>query len=111
MADFKELRSYFYEDYYPLTGLDDLTGDNIWLAYQLNKPSDNSGVVVAFRRTDTHSNTVSVKLKGLNPDTTYIVYNDNDKSETHKTGKELVEGITLIVDSAPGSLLLKYYSK
>jgi alpha-galactosidase len=111
IADFKELRPYYYEDYYPLTGLGDLTGDKVWLAYQLNEPSDNSGIVVAFRRKDNHSNTLPVKLKGLNPDTTYTVYNDNDKSETLKTGKELIEGITLEINSAPGSLLLKYYTK
>jgi len=111
IADFKEFRPYYYEDYYPLTGLGDLTGDDVWLAYQLNKPSDNSGIVVAFRRKDNHSNTLSVKLKGLNPDTTYTIYNDNDKSEISKTGKELVEGITLEINSAPGSLLLKYYTK
>ena len=42
-----EVRDY-YEDYYPLTGCEDLTRDNIWLAYQLNRPSDGTGIVVAF---------------------------------------------------------------
>ena len=111
IADFKELRPYFYEDYYPLTGLDDLTGENVWLAYQLNKPSDNSGIVVAFRRKDNQTNTISVKLRGLNPNITYSVFNDNDKSVVSGTGKELAEGITLKINDAPGSLLLKYSKK
>lgn len=108
IADFKELRPYFYEDYYPLTGLGDLTGDDVWLAYQLNKPSDNSGIVVAFRRKDNKSNELMVKLKGLDPDSTYSLYNDNDKSVISKTGQELKEGVILEINEAPGSLLLKY---
>ncbi len=110
IADFKELRPYYYEDYYPLTGLGDLTGDDVWLAYQLNKPSDYSGIVVAFRRKDNKFDKLTVKLKGLDPDITYSVFNDNDKSVISKTGKELAEGITLEISEAPGSILLKYQS-
>ncbi len=111
ITDFKELRPYFYEDYYPLTGLGDLTGDDVWLAYQLNKPSDNSGIVVAFRRKDNKSDELMVKLKGLDSNSTYSLYNDNDKSVITKTGKELNEGVILEINEAPGSLLLKYYVK
>ncbi len=108
IAEFKELRPYFYEDYYPLTGLGDLTGDDVWLAYQMNKPSDNSGIVVAFRRKDNIADHLSVKLEGLNPDAEYAVFNDNDKSTIFKTGKELAKGLILDIKEAPGSLLLKY---
>ena len=48
MAEFAAVRPYFYEDYYPLTGYGDMTGDDIWLAYQLLRPSDQTGYVVAF---------------------------------------------------------------
>jgi alpha-galactosidase len=109
IADFKETRPYYYEDYYPLTGIRDLTGDDVWLAYQLNRPSDNSGIVVAFRRKDNHSEMLSVKLKGLNPDSTYTVYNANDKGTMTKTGKELAIGLILEIKESPGSLLLKYH--
>ena len=52
-AEFKELRPYFYEDYYPLSGINNITSENIWLAYQLYRPSDDSGYIVAFRRKKT----------------------------------------------------------
>lgn len=109
VADFKALRPYYYEDFYPLTGVGDLSGDDVWLAYQMNKPSDNSGIVVAFRRKDNTSESIPVKLKGLNMDAVYSIYNDNDQSIMTKTGKELSKGIMLEIASAPGSLLLKYY--
>ena len=51
IAQYKELRPYIYEDYYPLTGTArELTVDNACLAYQMHRPSVQSGIVVAFRR-------------------------------------------------------------
>ena len=47
-AEFEELRPYFLEDYYPLSGIDNTTAENTWLAYQLYRKSDNSGYIVAF---------------------------------------------------------------
>lgn len=111
LAEFKELRPYFYEDYYPLTGTGDLTGDDVWLAYQLNKPSDKSGIVVAFRRKDNPSKTLSVQLKGLDAESIYTVVNADDQSSIKKTGKELEQGITLNISEASGSLLLRYCKK
>lgn len=110
IAEYKELKPYFYEDYYPLTGYGDQTGDDAFLAYQLNRPSDRSGIVVAFRRKDNATNNIQVKLQGLDPETVYAIQNDNDGSITRQTGRELAEGVTLSIDQAPGSLLLRYTS-
>ena len=52
IMEYKFLRPYFYGDYYPLTGTDELTQDDIWLAYQMNRPSAGDGIIVAFRRKD-----------------------------------------------------------
>ena len=41
IANFKKYRPYYYEDYYPLTGIIDTQSDSIWLAYQMHRPSDN----------------------------------------------------------------------
>ncbi|MCK3684460.1 alpha-galactosidase [Maribellus sp. YY47] len=111
VAAFKELRPYYYEDYYPLTGIGDLTGDDVWLAYQLNKPSDDSGIVLGFRRKDNTVGSLEVQLRGLDANAVYSVYNDNDKSLVERTGKELAEGIVLEIGKAPGSILLKYRKK
>lgn len=108
LAEFKVLRPYFMEDYYPLTGLGDLTGDDVWLAYQLNRPSDKSGIVVCFRRKDSKQESISVQLRGLDPDATYIVRNENDGTQQRLSGKQLAEGLTLVLDKAPDSILLKY---
>ena len=109
MKEYKdELRPYYYEDYYPLTGVRNLTGDDVWLAYQMHRPSDDSGIVVAFRRKDSNQDKIIVRLRGLNPDVTYRIYNDNTGLYLSTKGSELASGLTLNIDEAPGSLLLKY---
>ena len=110
---FKELRPYYMEDYYPLTGVKDLTGDDVWLAYQLNRPSDNSGIVMAFRRRNSapENTSITVQLKGLNPTATYTVRNDNDGTTSEATGEQLAEGLTLNIANPLGSLMLQYAEK
>ncbi len=109
VAKFRELKKYFLEDFYPLCGDGDLTGDDKCLAYQLNRQSDNSGYVFAFRRGAKAADRMTVKLKGLIADKTYTVVNEDSKAEVSKSGKELLEqGIEIAFDKAPGSVLLFY---
>jgi alpha-galactosidase len=106
--EFNEVRPYFYEDYYPLTSFDDMTTDGIWLAYQLHRPSDDSGFIVAFRREQSKDESISVQLSGLRPDKRYVIENyDTEESEV-KTGKELLAGLKLNLNDPRSSLLLKY---
>jgi alpha-galactosidase len=106
--EFEEVRPYFYEDFYPLSGIGDLTGDDIWLAYQLHRPADGSGCIVAFRRADCQASTYEVKLSGLQPTQTYLLLNKDTNETTRHSGKELMEGLTLTLAQPRSSLLLKY---
>ena len=108
LKEYAEIRPYYYEDYYPLSGTDDLTRDDIWLAYQMHRPSDDSGIVVAFRRPKSPDNSITVKLSGLNPEKTYAVTNFDNNFVLSKTGKELMSGFVLNVESERESLLLHY---
>lgn len=109
IQEFKELRPYFYEDYYPLNGVADLTGDDVWLAYQLHRPSDRSGIVMAFRRKDAPQDRIEVRLSGLDPGATYEVYDDNTGLvSSYATGAAMASGLTLEVGEHPGSIMLKY---
>lgn len=108
LNEFQDIRPYYYEDYYPLTGIDDTTLDNIWLAYQLNRPSDNSGVIIAFRRKSCEKNTIEVKLSGIKPEKKYKV-TDLDKNESViMSGGELADRFVLTLDKPNQSLLIKY---
>ena len=108
MQEFQEVRPYFYEDFYPLSGTGDLTGDNIWLAYQLHRPADDTGYIVAFRRAASETDTYEVRLSGLDPSATYYIYN-KDKDEAQKyIGRQLSDGLELTLGQPRSSLLLKY---
>lgn len=106
--EFNEVRPYFYEDYYPLTTADDMTSDRIWLAYQLHRPSDDTGFIVAFRREYSTDQTIRVKLSGLQPNKNYLIENYDTDEVLTKTGKELLTGLELTLNEPRSSLLLKY---
>lgn len=109
LKEFAEIRPYYYEDYYPLVGIDDLTRDNIWIAYQLHRPSDESGIIVAFRREKSPDNRLTVRLGGLQKEGSYTISNQDDKSfKIIKSGNELSEGFELVIERPRKSLLLKY---
>lgn len=108
LNEIKSLRPYFLEDFYPLTGLQDHTPDNVWLAYQLNRPSDDTGIVMAFRRKDNQQSEIEVKLRGLLPDATYEVTNADSGEVITGTGADLMQSLKLKLEQPYSSLLLRY---
>lgn len=108
IREYRDIREYYYEDYYPLSGTGDLTGSDMWLAYQMHRPSDDSGIVVAFRRQDAPDAEYTVRLGGLTPDASYTLVDCDTQAETVRSGRELTEGLTLRLDNPKSSLLIKY---
>lgn len=108
IREYRDIREYYYEDYYPLSGTGDLTGSDVWLAYQMHRPSDDSGIVVAFRRQNAPDAEYTVRLGGLTPDASYTLVDCDTQAETVRSGRELTEGLTLRLDNPRSSLLIKY---
>lgn len=108
VAKFKTIKQYYLEDFYPLCGNGNLTGDDCCIAYQLNKKNDNSGYVFAFRRGAEAAEKMVVKLRGLLPDAIYKVTNEDTNSVMSYSGEELMEGVEIAFDKAPSSVLLFY---
>jgi alpha-galactosidase len=106
--EFNEVRPYFYEDFYPLTTVDDMTSDKIWLAYQLHRLSDNSGYIVAFRRPESMDSLITVQPSGFLPEATYLIENCDTGETKIKTGRALLTGLDLMLTEPRRSLLLKY---
>ena len=111
IAEYRSIRDYFFEDYYPLTGDGDLTGHDVWLAYQMHRPSDGSGIVVAFRREESKQDECMVRLGGLDPVREYILTDKDSGLQFLKSGKELSEGLVLRLEKPKSSLLIKYKAK
>ena len=108
LAEYRSISDYYLEDYYPLTGDGDLTGHDVWLAYQMHRPSDGTGIVVAFRREESAVDNCPVRLQGLSPEKSYELTDSATGVSVVKTGRELSEGFRLVLDSPKSSLLIKY---
>ena len=108
VKDLRRLQSYYLGDYYPLTGTKNIIDDNIWLAYQMDRPEKGDGIIVAFRRKDCLTDTLLVKLKGLDKNANYELFNEDTGIKTLLTGRELSDGITLTQKDKPGSVLIDY---
>lgn len=107
--EFFEVRPYFYEDYYPLTEGKDMTSDGNWLAYELFRPSDQSGYIVAFRRENVEEPTLEVRLGGLDEDSVYD-FTDCDSGEKFSaSGAELRNSLILKIENKRESKLLKFH--
>ena len=109
ILDYKNLRPYFYGDYYPLINNVNNTGNDVWLAYQLNRPGQKDGIVIAFRRDTNATETIHTRLYGLDPNATYELFNEDNGTRIKNKGSELMEGIDLTISQKPGSLLLTYH--
>ena len=108
IGEYKDLRPYYREDYYPLSGVDrDITTDSVWLAYQLYRPSDRSGYIVAYRRKDNADSTYTVRLMGLAPDSAYTLTDKDSKRTTTQSGRELMEGFTLKLSNPESSMIVR----
>ena len=108
LAEYRSISDYYLEDYYPLTGDGDLTGHDVWLAYQMHRPSDGTGIVVAFRREESAVDNCPVRLQGLSPEKSYELTDSDTGVSVVKPGRELSEGFRLVLDSPKSSLLIKY---
>ncbi|MCX6224774.1 MAG: alpha-galactosidase [Bacteroidia bacterium] len=108
IADFKRLRPFYYEDFYPLTPNENITSDSIWLSYQLNRPKGGDGMIMAFRRPACPVEQISVKLKGLEDAATYELFFEDENIRVNKTGKELKNNLDLILKEKTKSMLITY---
>ena len=108
IQDYKNLRPYYYADYYPLTEGRDETRDNVWLAYQLNRPEQKDGIILAFRRGDCENESIRIKLRGLDENATYELFYEDYNLRIKNTGKELTDGFDVTIPQKPSSLLINY---
>lgn len=92
LAEFKELRPYWYGDYYQL--LPESRLENEWQAYQLYREDRQEGMFVTIRRTNAPMQKKNIKLEGLMEDREYTIHDFDDEGTENdiiKTGKELME--------------------
>ena len=107
MAQYLKIHKYFYGDYYPLTEYSQ--AEDTWMAYQLDLPDSNEGLVVVLKRPKSSGVKAVLPLFGLQDDSSYKLTNlDTDQSRI-MTGKELkTQGLTVELLNKPDSGLFEY---
>lgn len=109
ISDFKRFRPFFLGDYYPLTVAHKrYMNNNSWLAYQLNRPEQKDGLVLAFRRDRFTEESMIIKLNGLVTNAQYELFYEDNGVRIAKSGRELKDGIEIKISDKPGSLLISY---
>jgi alpha-galactosidase len=90
-------------DYYPLTpySLDKTS----WIAWQFHRTDLNEGVVQAFRRPEAPDESLTVKLRGLDPQQRYEIENLDGGKEV-RTGAELLRGLDITLREKPAAAVL-----
>jgi alpha-galactosidase len=99
-----------YSDFYPLT--DFSLEEDVWMAFQFDRPAAGSGVVLAFRRPHAPQTTMQLVLHGLDAGTDYQFENFDTGDKAVLSGRTaMAKGLTVSLPDAPGSAIVQYGSR
>jgi len=104
----KQIGPNYLGDFYPLTPYS--LANDVWLAWQYDRPEAHEGLVQAFRRPDSDYEAARFKLRGLEAGARYIVTDLDRPSEPQTfTGEELAKhGLLITIPSQPGAVVVTY---
>ena len=110
--EYRRLRPYFSCDFYPLENCGWSVEHGGWAAYRYDRPENNDGIVLAFRRSGSCCVTSSYILTGLNPDGIYTVTDIDTNEVCEIPGKTLVtEGLSVTIPNRRESKVIIYKLK
>jgi alpha-galactosidase len=107
-GQWREVAGNYLGDMYPLTPYS--TGEEVWMAWQFDRPDLGTGLVQAFRRAACFYDAARLPLRGLNPEARYTVTDlDKPGAAVEMTGRELMEtGLRVNLPKRPAAALFKY---
>jgi alpha-galactosidase len=107
-AEFAQIQDdLLYSDFYPLTEFS--LEDDVWMAFQFDRPAVGSGVVLVFRRPYAQAATMRFLLHGLDAGGRYQVENFDKGGKELVSGKTLMhEGLDFLLLDAPASAIVHY---
>jgi alpha-galactosidase len=110
IEQYLSIQKFYYGDYYPLTPYSQQR--TAWMAWQLDRPELGEGMVQAFRRTDSPSESIRTKLRGLDPGAVYTLITLDVAGTTEMTGRELRDrGLPIAIKDRPGAAVVTYKRK
>ncbi len=103
----KRIGPHYLGDFYPLTEYS--PSNEVWLAWQYDRPESGVGLVQAFRRQDCQEAAATFRLSGLEPTARYDLTNFDVASSTRATGADLMEqGLPVEILDQPGAAVITY---
>jgi len=107
IAQWRQVADNYYGDFYPLTPY--RTENDVWMAWQFDRPENGEGMVQAFRRLESPMVSANFKLHGLEPAERYSVTNLDFPGSIEMTGQELMQkGLLVSLKKQPDSALITY---
>ena len=107
VGQWRQVSDCYFGDLYPLTPYS--TADEVWMAWQFDRPDLGQGMVQAFRRATCIYESARLNLRGLEPDARYRVTNLDAAGATKMTGRELMEkGLRVTISQQPGAVVITY---
>jgi alpha-galactosidase len=96
-----------YSDFYPLTEYS--LENDVWMAFQFDRPAAGTGVVLAFRRPHAQATTMRLMLQGLDAGQHYRIDNFDRSGTKLASGRSLMrQGLEISLADAPGSAIVQY---
>jgi len=109
-GELNQVRDLFLGDFYPLIAYS--SAEDVWAAWQFDRPDLNSGAVFAFRRARSPFASAPLRLRGLDPNAVYTLSNFDVAGTTEMTGQELLQkGLPIVIQDRPGSVVVVYKKK
>jgi alpha-galactosidase len=110
IGQWRETASCMLGDYYPLTSYS--LEEDLWMAWQFDRPEQGNGLVQVFRRTKSPYETAHLKLRALDAKAVYTVTNLDDGKAVEMVGGELLSrGLPVALKNQPDSAVFVYKKK
>jgi alpha-galactosidase len=106
-AEFKELRRFLVEDYYPL--FDYSADPKSWDGWQFHDPKRDEGFFLVFRPEKSEQKSAIVRLRGLNSKRNYTLDVDSESGLPRTaSGGELANGLNVTLEADRSALPVRY---
>jgi len=107
VSDYRSVADYYYGDYFPLTPYS--KAEDVWMAWEFVRPVQGDGMIQAFRRENSPTADIHLKLRGLSDGAQYEFTDLDTGGKVKASGKELMsEGLALKAPAPRTALILTF---
>ena len=107
VQQWRQVAPCYLGDYYALTAYS--PANDVWMAWQFDRPDSGEGFVQAFRRAECGQSTVRLKLRGLDPAAQYVLTDFDTGPRGQLSGAQVLdEGLLVEAQEQPQAVVIAY---